>query len=371
MKAGIYIHIPFCIKKCAYCDFLSFSCGKETRELYVKALIREIRAYKNSQDCEVPTIFIGGGTPSVLEKEQLDRILGAVFETFDIIEGAEVTMEMNPGTVGGRDFVLPQKINRVSVGLQSACDVELKKLGRIHTFKDFLLTYDRLRGLGIQNINVDLISAIPGQSVQSWEESLHTVAKLEPEHISAYSLIVEEGTPFYEMELELPTEEDERIIYRRTKEILCAYGYDRYEISNYAKPGFACVHNSSYWKRADYLGLGLGSSSLIRNRRFCNTKNMKHYLEKSGEPDAIREDLELLSQKAQMEEFMFLGLRMTEGVSKGDFYRQFGTGMEDVYGAVLQSMAEKKLLEIAAGQVRLTEKGVDVSNYVMAEFLLD
>lgn len=371
MDAGLYIHIPFCVKKCAYCDFLSFACGADTRERYVEALIEEIRAYRNKQTYEVPTIFLGGGTPSVLEKCQLERILDAVYEVFAVQPDAEVSMEMNPGSVDSRHFALPGQINRVSIGLQSANDAELKKLGRMHTFGEFVETYKQVRAAGIANINVDLISAIPDQNLQSWERTLVTTADLEPEHISAYSLIVEEGTPFAGMKLNLPGEDEERQIYARTEEILSARGYERYEISNYAKKGYACRHNISYWKRENYLGLGLGAASLLDNCRFHNTASMERYLRDSGCPESLREEVQILDWRAVMEEYMFLGLRMMEGVSEAGFVRDFGQDIRQVYGGRIAKLEKQGLLEAAGGRLRLTGRGIDVSNYVMSEFLLD
>lgn len=370
METGIYIHIPFCVQKCAYCDFLSFPCGDNTKKNYVQALMREIQAYKNKTSWEVPTIFLGGGTPSVLKKDQLEAILETVYDTFSVKADAEVTMEMNPGTVDVQNFSLPSKVNRVSLGLQSVHDRELRKLGRIHTYQDFLNTYHELRNRGIKNINVDLMSALPGQSMADWVDTLTTIAQLEPEHISAYSLIVEEGTPFASMELDLPTEEEERMIYMKTRNILEKHGYYRYEISNYAKPGYDCRHNISYWKRVDYLGVGLGASSLIDNHRFHNTTSMEEYLTYSNQPKLLYRDKELLSKQAQMEEFMFLGLRMTEGVSKAEFQHCFGEDMDEIYAAPLEKLTKQGLIENEKQQVYLTSKGVDLSNYAMAEFLL-
>ena len=254
-------------------------------------------------------------------------------------------------------------INRLSIGLQSTDDQELKMLGRIHTYKDFLDTYTLAREVGFQNINVDLMSGIPFQTLGGWEDTLKKVAELGPEHISAYSLIIEEGTPFYEKygegeraearrRRELPDEDTERMMYQFTKNILWSYGYHRYEISNYAKEGYECRHNLGYWNRTEYLGIGTGAASLINNQRFVE----------GGE-------IEVLSLQNQMEEYMFLGLRKIEGVSKTDFRQTFGRSIENAYGKVLIDMYQKQLLEDTGEYIRLTEKGIDVSNYVMSEFL--
>ena len=358
----LYIHIPFCVKKCKYCDFLSGPSTAAQRESYVKSLCQDIRSYMElAKAYRVISIFIGGGTPSTLTAEQIQQIFKAVRETFYVEEHAEITIEMNPGTVD-REKLLGYKkcgINRLSIGLQSTRNQELHILGRIHTYEEFLETYHLARAEGFRNINIDLMSAIPGQSLEDWEESLRNVAELDPEHISAYSLIIEEGTPFYEKygegrhAEELPDEETERKMYWRTKEILDSYGYERYEISNYAKPGYACRHNLGYWDRTEYLGIGTGAASLIDNSRFD-----------------YGEEPQKLSISEQMEETMFLGLRKMKGVSKKQFSETYGRTMESVYGDVLKDMEQKGLLTIENEFVKLTSRGIDVSNYVMSEFLL-
>lgn len=367
----LYIHIPFCVKKCLYCDFLSAPAGKEQQEEYVEGLCRQIRTYGElAKAYHIVSIFIGGGTPSILKGEQITGILEAVYDTFAVDAGAEITIEMNPGTVTEEKLKAYKKggISRLSIGLQSAKNEELKTLGRIHTFEEFLNTYRLARETGFDNINIDLMSAIPGQTPKGWEETLRKTAKLRPEHISAYSLIIEEGTPFYERYgdrgtnigesqgegiKELPGEEEERQMYWQTKEILGEYGYHRYEISNYALPGYECRHNLGYWNRAEYLGIGTGAASLIDHRRWNYGEEPKK-----------------LIRKEEMEECMFLGLRKTEGVSKERFAAEFGCSMESVYKEVLKKMCKLGLMEDTGGFVRLTDRGIDVSNGVMCEFLL-
>lgn len=377
----LYVHIPFCIRKCQYCDFLSGPSSKEERREYVTELCQKIRTYKKlAGSYHVVSIFIGGGTPSILEAEQITAIFEAIRDTFVVDEGAEITVEMNPGTVTEEKLTAYRQagINRLSIGLQSAKDEELRILGRIHTYEEFLDTYRLAREKGFGNINVDLMSAIPGQTVEGWEDTLRKVVKLGPEHISAYSLIIEEGTPFYEIYVKgrageelsgkaakereeadlcagrLPDEEEERQMYRQTKEILKEYGYHRYEISNYALPGYECRHNLGYWNRTEYLGIGTGAASLMENRRWDY-----------GEEPVV------LSMKEQMEEYMFLGLRKTQGVSKTKFADEFGRGMDTVYGEVLEKMYGMRLMEENDDFVRLTDRGIDVSNAVMCEFLLE
>ena len=422
---SIYIHIPFCVKKCQYCDFLSAPAGSRAQEVYLRALKQEIREQAaRYREYEVQTVFIGGGTPTAVPCEKLCEVLKTVFTCYRVNPQAEISMEANPGTVTKEALLSYRKagINRLSIGLQSANDGELKLLGRIHTYRDFLQTYRWAQEAGFTNINLDIMSALPEQSVENYKKTLETVLSLRPQHISAYSLIVEEGTPFYEKygqeseklqatgekQPDLPSEEEEREMYALTEKLLAAAGYHRYEISNYALPGRECRHNLVYWKRGNYVGFGLGAASMVENVRFENTRKMQEYLaEYVGVPDAepvfadaaqgdeqelsneqefslredthsenaqefsIRENVHPLSPQEQMEETMFLGLRLTEGVSKAEFHRQFGVSMEQIYGEVIQENIAQGLLADEAGYLRLTREGMDLSNYVMAQFLLD
>lgn len=405
----LYLHIPFCERKCAYCDFLSAPADLPVRISYIKKLQEEI-AYYGAQygEYQVSSIFFGGGTPTILEGYQLAAILETVKEHFNITTDAEITVECNPGTLtaGKAEKLVQAGFNRLSMGLQSADDRELHLLGRIHNFAQFLESYDLARKAGFQNINVDLMSALPGQTLKSWQDTLQKVTALRPEHISAYSLIIEEGTPFYERFEEderireegghprlLPEEDVERQMYELTETFLHTKGYERYEISNYAKPGYECRHNCGYWTRKDYLGLGLGASSLVEHQRFQNTSELKTYLEQEyspqceGQHERIAETIQLqeetgltqtghhihietLDKKSEMEEFMFLGLRLMAGISRQQFEKKFQVTLNSVYGEVLRKLKGEQLIEEVAGYVRLTEHGIDVSNYVLAEFLL-
>ncbi len=460
---GIYIHIPFCAKKCDYCDFLSAPADSETKISYKKALITQIESYHGrTGGYQVPTIFIGGGTPSCLEANDIEEIMAAVARTFSLDKKRlEATIEVNPGILSAEKLSVYKRagINRLSFGLQSADDKELKLLGRIHSYDQFLQNYCAARELGFDNINVDLMSALPGQTADSWEKTLTRVIGLEPEHISAYSLIIEEGTPFARRfgkgmpeEHLLPDEDEDRLIYHMTKDILLANGYHRYEISNYARKGFECRHNSSYWTGTQYLGLGLGASSLLAQEeeeyRGCagdvcgggasplliqeeekreelslvyskshipgrgssplnyenlNSEYLRFHIEndlneyirlcckysetKSGEtksetksgpkenqltsdPIGLQREIQPLSDKDRMEEFMFLGLRLCSGISKVDFLGRFHIPIEDVYGSVIQKLIDQNLLEEAEDRLKLTDYGIDVSNIVLAEFLL-
>ena len=395
----LYLHIPFCVRKCNYCDFVSFAEKEALHADYVKALCNEIRIRgKVYSGRKISSVYIGGGTPSILPAEQMQEITDALYESFQL-EGTkekrkglrrqkkirpetEVSIECNPGTVDKNKLKAYKKmgINRLSFGLQTTDPEGLKELGRIHTLDDFVESFEAAREAGFDNVNVDLMQAIPGQTLSSWKRTLMLLTLWKPEHISAYSLIVEEGTPFFEKQkaglLNLPDEDTEREIYYYTKEFLEATGYRRYEISNYAVPGFECQHNIGYWKRDDYLGLGLNSSSLVGNERWKNTENLDQYLDSflnmgnETERTVPLSERQTLSHKEQMEEFMFLGLRMTEGISKQEFFDTFGQDFDFTYGETVYELKAKGLLETKDDRIFLTDRGIDVSNMVLAEFLL-
>lgn len=369
----LYFHIPFCIKKCDYCDFLSGPATRAGQEAYIYALLREMKAVSAIEKRTVDTVFIGGGTPSVPECGIMEKLLQGIGKNFQLAADAEVTIEANPGTLTPEKLALYRRygINRISIGLQSPENQELRALGRIHNYQQFLESYHMAREAGFSNINIDLMFAIPGQTGEAWRAHLRQVAELKPEHISAYSLIIEEGTPFAECELDLPDEDTEYQMYEDTAGILAEYGYQQYEISNYAKDGYACRHNIGYWKRTEYLGLGLGASSLYGENRFSNTRDMQEYLGFSGNTERIRKDVLKLSLKDQIEEFMYLGLRMTEGISEIDFEQNFGQKLENIYGSVLQKYKETGFLEKTGTNWRFTRKGIHVSNHILAELLLD
>ena len=377
-ELSLYIHIPFCVRKCGYCDFLSAPADEKARDRYVQALLMEIERYRGTEtaDRKIKTLYIGGGTPSTLSVKQLECIMQKIKCTFNFHGDMETSMEMNPGTASKEKCraLYQMGINRLSIGLQSTNDMELKTLGRIHSYEDFLNTYTWCREAGFQNINVDLMAALPYQTVESYTTGLRKIIRLAPEHISAYSLILEEGTPFYQKYnsgcYPLPDEEQERLMYRETEQILAQAGYERYEISNYAKKGLECRHNKGYWQRTDYLGLGLGASSLVDHVRFSNTDNMEEYLRNSAFPEKIRCDRETLTEADEMAEFMFLGLRMTEGVSVREFEEYFGKNMESIYGEVLKKHFALGMLKKKNDRIFLTRRGIHVSNGVMADFLL-
>lgn len=375
---SIYIHIPFCVKKCAYCDFLSAPATKKVQEQYLHKLIEEIKEKSfEYRDYKVKTVFIGGGTPTSVPVDLLCEVLGTLKNHFDVDEDAEISMECNPGTASKENLIRYKEagINRLSIGLQSTQDALLKKLGRIHNYEQFLDTYLWAREAGFDNINIDLMSALPNQTLEDYIETLQKVLKLKPEHISAYSLIIEEGTPFFDMDLQLPDEDTEREMYALTERILNGYGYSRYEISNYALPGYECKHNTVYWQRGEYLGLGLGSASLIKKGteadgniqeiRFKNNSDLYTYLQ----GDFGYEEEIILSKREAMEEFFFLGLRMIQGVDLARFMEVHGEEELGLFEeAIKKSIADGLLVE-NDGTLHLSKKGIDVSNFVFERFL--
>lgn len=379
---GIYIHIPFCEKKCAYCDFLSGPSTRQEKNEYMEALKTEIQGFQKVYETyKVVSIFFGGGTPSSIDATEISSTLHLLKETFHIedLNAIEVTIETNPGTLTKEKLLTYKEagVNRISIGLQSTHNSELKLLGRIHTYQQFTKNYELVKEVGFTNINIDLMSALPGQTKETYEETLRRVVALSPSHISAYSLIVEEDTPFYEEYKEggkgyslLPSEDVDREMYGLTKEILAKHGYHRYEISNYAKEGKECIHNSLYWTGVSYLGFGVGASSYFEGVRYRNVDGIREYIEKNKLKQSIIEEKEILSKTEQMEEFMFLGLRMIKGVSKEEFRSRFGRDIYEVYGKILTTFYEEGLLKEEKERIFLTEQGLDVSNYVMSEFLL-
>ena len=379
---SLYLHFPFCERKCRYCDFLSGPASDEARENYMQLLCREIALRREEVKGPVDTIFIGGGTPSLMTPSQLSRLMETIYDTFQISAdesdpeiNIEISMEINPGTADREKLSAYRRtgVNRLSIGVQSFSDAELQLLGRIHSAYQARKIFGEARKAGFDNINLDLMSALPGQKVSDWEKTLLQTVSLGPEHISAYSLIIEEGTPFSHMQLpQLPTEEEDRAMYHLTKDLLGEYGYRRYEISNYARAGYACRHNCGYWTGHEYLGLGLGASSYISGERFRNPADMASYAKavEEGDPAALRCEREILTPNEQMEEFMFLGLRMTEGVSVPAFEERFGEKPDRRFSEVIAKHEAQGVILRSKDRIALTDYGLDVANYVMADYLL-
>lgn len=373
---GLYIHIPFCRQKCLYCDFPSWV-GKEGQmQAYVDALTAEIQAQgKRYANREVISVFFGGGTPTALEIPMLAQLMRAVSESFRGAADAEITTEANPGTLSFEMAAALKKMgfNRLSMGVQAWQNSILRSLGRIHTIEEFLENYHAVRQAGFENVNVDLMFALPGQTMAEWQETLRHIVALKPEHISAYSLILEEGTPFCESyragELHPVSEETDREMYHWAVDYLAEQGYRQYEISNFARAGRQSRHNCIYWRAEEYLGLGLGAHSYMDGVRFHNGYDLQAYISAEGNPLRRREDAEQLTEADALAEFMFLGLRLTEGVSFARFRQRFGKEMDAVYGKELRELTELGLLVREKDGVRLSRRGVDVSNFVFERFL--
>ncbi len=370
--AGIYIHIPFCVSKCLYCDFVSFPDAEPQFEAYKNALLKEIESCEEIKNKKIETIFLGGGTPTVFNVYYIEEIVNRLSK-FKIDKNCEISIESNPGTIDFNKLKSLRQMgfNRLSLGVQSLNDNLLQKIGRIHTAQTFKNNYRDARKAGFENINLDLMFALPGQTLEDFEQTLNEAVKLDPKHISAYSLIIEKNTPFYEMfekgEIREAEHETDRYMYELLKNTLCKNGYDHYEISNFAKKGYECRHNLCYWQRGDYFGFGLNSHSFVGGYRFCNTSVLDKYL--SG--DNIKEQVEFINQKQAMEEFMFLGLRLIKGVYIENFYKNFNKTVYAVYGSVINKYIKTGFMEDVNGWLRLTDKGIDVLNIILSEFIIN
>lgn len=378
MKIGLYVHIPFCHSKCYYCDFLSFP-NKGQEEIYVDALVKEIQHYglKVRGLHTIGSLFIGGGTPTVLPPFLLDRVLEAIRLNFDIEEDAEWTVESNPGTILEEHVESFKKngVNRVSLGLQAVQNYQLKQIGRIHIFEDWKRSIMLLRSHGMTNINTDIMFALPNQTMEEWQDTVETMIAYELPHISAYSLIIEEGTVFgkkyEEGTLKTIDEETDRQMYTFVKERLKEAGYTQYEISNWAKDGLNCRHNELYWECGFYLGLGLGAHGYMDGIRYHNTVAFNDYLTAKGQSDKLVVERETITSKIAMEEYMFLGLRMLKGISIGEFYKKFGGSIFEIYREPIEKWMKEGILIHNKDRLFLSEIGIDLSNQVFVSFLLD
>ncbi|OPX45297.1 radical SAM family heme chaperone HemW [Clostridium thermobutyricum] len=368
----LYVHIPFCKQKCFYCDFPSFANIEYLREDYLNALKIEIES--RCKDIEFSSLFIGGGTPSYLTEEELRKLFN-ILRNVKFVHGAEKTIECNPGTINKEKLEIMKEggINRISFGLQTTNNNLLKEIGRIHTLETFEENFKLARDIGFKNINIDLMFGLPNQKLDELKETLNYIIKLNPEHISFYSLIIEEGTAFYNMYekdiLNLPSEEEERAMYSIGKEILESNGYKQYEFSNYAKSNNECFHNIGYWKLKDYIGVGSSSSSFINNKRIKNISNVKKYIDNININKKAFEEILENSKKENMEEYIFLGLRMLEGIDKRDFKDKFNLDIEEVYENEIISNIKKGLMIQTNERLKLTKQGIEVSNYVLSDFI--
>lgn len=384
-ELGIYIHIPFCKQKCYYCDFVSFSDKIELQEKYIETLIKELKSY-NFEEYDVTTIYIGGGTPSYISsgliKKVLENIKSKIKNNKTKWEDIEITIEVNPGTVNKEKLeeYKNQGINRLSIGLQTTNDILLKKIGRIHTYKDFLDTYNLARNIGFANINVDLIIGLPEEIISDVKKDLENIIKINPEHISVYSLIVEEGTKIEnllnENKITLPDEECERRMYWYVKNTLEVNGYNHYEISNFAKENMESKHNINCWDQKEYIGLGISSHSYVENIRYGNTSNLEKYIENNDfaneqelETKKIRIVDEVQSKEDMEKEYMMLGLRKTEGIKVSKFKEKFGENPIYIFRNELEKLVKENLIIVDGDNIYLSNKGLDLANLVFEEFI--
>lgn len=375
-KISLYIHIPFCAQKCLYCDFPSFARKDHLRKAYIEALNKEIISLREKHNnLEINTIFIGGGTPSVLESDELEYLLKEVAK-LNMAKDIEYSMECNPGNLTEEKLEVMKKygVNRISMGLQAKQDNLLKGLGRIHNYKTFKENFLLAKKVGFNNINVDLMFGLPNQKLNEWEETLREIISLEPAHISAYSLIIEEGTAFYNLyennKLKLPTEEEERKMYHLAKKILEENGFNQYEISNYAKKGKECRHNLAYWNIDNWIGVGSASASYMDGKRIKNISSVEEYINSINEKGEAIEEIINNSKNDNMEEFMFMGLRKINGIDENEFKNRFSMNINDVYGEIINKYIDAGLLIRESGRIFLSEKGIEISNIIMADFLL-
>ena len=386
-EIGIYVHIPFCKQKCYYCDFKSYANKEELIEKYIKWLKYEIKEvgegnkldYENDLDelVTVKTIYIGGGTPSYLDSKYIKEIIEEIRENFKLADKVEITIEVNPGTVNKTKLLdyINSGINRISIGLQSTDNELLKRIGRIHKYEDFLQTYNMAREVGFKNINVDLMLALPGQTIAKLEKGLKQVIDLQPEHISLYSLIIEDGTKIEKMlknnEITLPDENIERKMYWETKKVLEEAGYIHYEISNFAKEGYKSEHNWNCWSQKEYMGFGVAAHSYTNDVRFSNIDSIEEYIENYEQGNVTDNFVfhEKQTQSSKMKEYMMLGLRKIEGISIQEFKNKFVGNPLYIYRKELQKLLEEELIEIELDKIKLTKKGLDFANIVWEEFI--
>lgn len=373
-EIGIYIHIPFCKKKCDYCDFISFSNKNSNIEKYIEAVKKEIELQKIKK--EITTIYIGGGTPSYIDSKYIEQIMEELKKK-NISKTAEITIEVNPGTVT-LDKIKDYKkigINRISIGLQTSKDELLKQIGRIHKFEEFLETYKMARKVGFKNINVDLMLGLPNQRIKDLKESLEKVIELKPEHISVYSLIVEENTPIAKKiesgELELPDEELERNMYWYAKNTLELNGYKHYEISNFAKQGYASKHNVNCWDQKEYIGIGISAHSYRDITRYSNTENLAEYIRNIKNEKLERNKIihEIQKEDDLKKEYMLLGLRQIDGIKISKFKEKFGDNPIYLFREELKKLTDEKLISVDEDRIKLTNRGIDLANLVWEEFV--
>lgn len=375
-KIGIYIHIPFCIKKCYYCDFISYPKSRDKIAEYIDYLLLEIELYRDIlKDYTINTIFIGGGTPSCIDEEYISKILDYIHKNYNTSNLEEITIEANPGTLSKQKLKSYKSfgINRISIGVQSLDDKLLKDIGRVHTSIDFYRNYETIRNLGFDNVNVDLIFGLPNQTIDQCETTLKDIIKLDVEHISYYSLILEDGTllkkRYEEGKIDLPDEDKERYMYHKGVKLLKENGYDHYEISNFSKRGYRCKHNLVYWQLSPYIGFGIAAHSNLDNRRFWNHVNFENYYRCLKYHQLPIAGEEIINRDMEMAEYLIMGLRLIEGIDKMKFYQRFNVSVDEIYGDVFRKHEEKGLISMDENCIRFTSSGLDLSNLVYVDLL--
>lgn len=373
-KKALYVHIPFCKSKCNYCDFNSFNANEKLMDEYIQALIKEMTLTKDKIDI-LDTIFIGGGTPSILSLKNIEKLLRGIYENFSIKDDCEITMESNPKTLNLEKLKLLKslKINRLSMGVQAVSDKNLKFLGRIHSFEDAKKMYNEALKVGFSNINIDMMFSYPNQSLKEWKHALEEVLKLNPKHLSIYSLILEEGTKLYDLyeegSIEILDDQLDRKMYYFARDILEQNGYHQYEISNFAKDDYECEHNKIYWRCEEYLGIGLSAHSYLNSKRFYNKSNIDEYIKDLENEKLPIKEIKDLTLDEKIEEKIFMNLRMNEGLSLDEFYKLFDIKLENLYSKEIEKLLKDELVVIKDGVIKLSKRGIDLSNKVFIEFL--
>jgi oxygen-independent coproporphyrinogen-3 oxidase len=373
-KLGIYIHVPFCIKKCGYCDFYSVKWDEESENSYIRSAIDEIKGYRELEDYIVDTIFIGGGTPSVIMPQNIEKLIAAVKDTFTVAQNAEISMEANPNSLSQNLKIYKETgINRLSIGIQSLKDDILKRIGRIHNFSEALQAIDLAQKQGFDNINADVMFNIPGQTLEDITDTIYQLISKDIRHISFYSLKLEEGTQMYSLEknkvITMPVEDLEREMYYAGRTIMEEHGLMQYEISNFAVKGYECRHNLKYWNQVEYIGIGPSAHSFMGNTRYSNPSNLKEYTLSSGKEGFKRNIQEVMDEDELMFEYIMLRLRLTEGLKFAEFKNKFNRDFEETYKAQIEKLLKDNLIYLDDEGIRLTHRGMDISNYVFASFM--
>ena len=375
---GLYLHIPYCLHKCGYCDFNSHNIDETEMDSYLRALLIELEHYaQQAKHRSVATIFFGGGTPTTLPFADLARLLEACHLHFEVDPDAEITIEANPATIPQTDLALLRDagFNRLSVGVQSFHPGELQRLERVHTVDEVYLTVERARQAGFDNLSLDLMFGLPGQTARLWESNLQKAIDLNPDHISAYNLTIEPDTVFHKQreqgQLHMPPDDFQRELYEITIDTLTGAGYEHYEISNYAKKDKQCQHNLIYWHNGEYLGLGAGASSSFNGERTKNINLPARYIKQINQSNTAVASRETPDRGQRMGEAVMLGLRLRAGLNLSTFEKQFGIAFHDAFGETVERLEKLKLLEIANGQISLTRQGLFLADSVIVEFITE